>query len=386
MQSTDESSSSKSMGEMMLGGNVGGHQPNDDLIMYENLDEIKLEGDVRLTTAEAEVSSTVINSLAGVGTSRAGGGGGCVPGDGGEKEAPSLEQKYFNAFSISNSFALPSGSMVTTAAPKPIAFTTSKFVITQPSTSSPSSSSSTTSSTNTTLSSTLSATPTTIIHQQQPMLGQPQLIQTITNNSRLVIKQEPGMTATNFGHELRNFETISSVAAIGQPSPFVQQKNHQPSNLLHQDSRVQPTTVMAAAGSSGAVYIPSVVTTGTTPNTLPTIATTLMTQTTLMGGVRGVTQTIIRPKHHHSSSRGGGRTVARTSNCKPPPGAVNFERSYQICQAVIQNSPNRHQLRAQLRVPPSLIATPGGAPAPVKKDDQTQNNAITSSNKMVSAT
>lgn len=48
------------------------------------------------------------------------------------------------------------------------------------------------------------------------------------------------------------------------------------------------------------------------------------------------------------SSRGRGAT----SN-KPPPGAVNLERSYQICQAVIQNSPNRHQLRCQLRPPPT---------------------------------
>lgn len=37
---------------------------------------------------------------------------------------------------------------------------------------------------------------------------------------------------------------------------------------------------------------------------------------------------------------------------RPPPGSVNLERSYQICQAVIQNSPNRHQLNNQLKPPP----------------------------------
>lgn len=38
---------------------------------------------------------------------------------------------------------------------------------------------------------------------------------------------------------------------------------------------------------------------------------------------------------------------------RPPPGTVNLERSYQICQAVIQNStnPNRHQLNNQLNKP-----------------------------------
>ncbi|CRL07558.1 CLUMA_CG020523, isoform A [Clunio marinus] len=44
------------------------------------------------------------------------------------------------------------------------------------------------------------------------------------------------------------------------------------------------------------------------------------------------------------------------NNQRPPPGTVNLERSYQICQAVIQNStnPNRHQLNNQLKPPPLM--------------------------------
>lgn len=64
------------------------------------------------------------------------------------------------------------------------------------------------------------------------------------------------------------------------------------------------------------------------------------------------------PTHSKSKSKnsgsGGGRN--RSNNNKPPPGAVNLERSYQICQAVIQNSPNRDQLKCQLKPPPSLLA------------------------------
>lgn len=61
-------------------------------------------------------------------------------------------------------------------------------------------------------------------------------------------------------------------------------------------------------------------------------------------------------------SRGG--RGSRSSNNRPPPGAVNLERSYQICQAVIQNSPNRHQLKAQLRPPPSMLSlAPGSSPS-----------------------
>lgn len=54
---------------------------------------------------------------------------------------------------------------------------------------------------------------------------------------------------------------------------------------------------------------------------------------------------------------------SRSSN-KVPPGAVNLERSYQICQAVIQNSPNRDALRGQLRPPPALLTRPTRAPRP----------------------
>ena len=45
------------------------------------------------------------------------------------------------------------------------------------------------------------------------------------------------------------------------------------------------------------------------------------------------------------------------NNQRPPPGTVNLERSYQICQAVIQNSanPNRHQLNHQLKPPPQVM-------------------------------
>lgn len=50
-----------------------------------------------------------------------------------------------------------------------------------------------------------------------------------------------------------------------------------------------------------------------------------------------------------------GTQKGRKTTSKLPPGAVNLERSYQICQAVIQNSPNRENLRAQLRPPAALL-------------------------------
>ncbi|KAJ8951801.1 hypothetical protein NQ318_019774 [Aromia moschata] len=77
------------------------------------------------------------------------------------------------------------------------------------------------------------------------------------------------------------------------------------------------------------------------------------------------------------SGGGGGRN--RNGN-KPPPGAVNLERSYQICQAVIQNSPNRDQLRCQLKPPPSLLAAQvAGKKGGDSGARQTQYGSVTSS-------
>ncbi|KAL6421605.1 hypothetical protein ACFW04_014223 [Cataglyphis niger] len=60
----------------------------------------------------------------------------------------------------------------------------------------------------------------------------------------------------------------------------------------------------------------------------------------------------------NNKEQGGSRSRSST---KEPPGAVNLERSYQICQAVIQSSPNRDQLKAHLKPPPSLLARGDGA-------------------------
>nr|CAI5858484.1 unnamed protein product [Callosobruchus analis] len=76
------------------------------------------------------------------------------------------------------------------------------------------------------------------------------------------------------------------------------------------------------------------------------------------GGTAGAVKA--RPKSTggtgNSSGSGSNRSGRGSASNKPPPGAVNLERSYQICQAVIQNSPNRDQLRCQLKPPPSLLA------------------------------
>ncbi|KAJ8916216.1 hypothetical protein NQ315_016355 [Exocentrus adspersus] len=82
-----------------------------------------------------------------------------------------------------------------------------------------------------------------------------------------------------------------------------------------------------------------------------------------------------KPKSSQGSS--GNRNRGNTN--KPPPGAVNLERSYQICQAVIQNSPNRDQLRCQLKPPPSLLAAAQASNSKKEGNRQTQYSSVTSS-------
>ncbi|XP_006624944.1 polycomb protein Asx isoform X1 [Apis dorsata] len=73
---------------------------------------------------------------------------------------------------------------------------------------------------------------------------------------------------------------------------------------------------------------------------------------------RSSNQSNQRGSRSNNKEQGGGRSRSTT---KEPPGAVNLERSYQICQAVIQSSPNRDQLKAHLKPPPSLLARGDGA-------------------------
>lgn len=61
-------------------------------------------------------------------------------------------------------------------------------------------------------------------------------------------------------------------------------------------------------------------------------------------------------------ARSGGISKQSQQPSKAPPGTVNLERSYRICQAVIENSPNCEQLKAQLR-PPSAFSSPNPSPS-----------------------
>ncbi|XP_012274048.1 putative Polycomb group protein ASXL3 isoform X2 [Orussus abietinus] len=96
------------------------------------------------------------------------------------------------------------------------------------------------------------------------------------------------------------------------------------------------------------------------PQYPPVAAPPRSSRSTAQGGQRG--------SRAGGKEQGGGRSRSST---KEPPGAVNLERSYQICQAVIQSSPNRDQLKAHLKPPPSLLARGDGAFTTAKQGGRT---------------
>ncbi|XP_023012052.2 transcriptional regulator additional sex combs [Leptinotarsa decemlineata] len=174
--------------------------------------------------------------------------------------------------------------------------------------------------------------------------------------------------------------------------------------IVSSDSTITSTVNTSSSGSNTSLVTPSVskpITTVIPPTTIVCLPSSATTATMMNSVVNDATQCAALPRpgmvqsssslpllslstsqpiralSAHSKTKpktsqgssGGNRN--RGSN-KPPPGAVNLERSYQICQAVIQNSPNRDQLRCQLKPPPSLLAS-----VQVNNGKKTENNRQT---------
>lgn len=86
-----------------------------------------------------------------------------------------------------------------------------------------------------------------------------------------------------------------------------------------------------------------------------------------------------KSKLKSKDSQVSGSSNRNRNSSNKPPGAVNLERSYQICQAVIQNSPNRDQLRCQLKPPPSLLVSNNNTNKKTEGNRATQYGIVSSS-------
>ncbi|KRT79084.1 hypothetical protein AMK59_8809 [Oryctes borbonicus] len=177
--------------------------------------------------------------------------------------------------------------------------------------------------------------------------------------------------------------------------------------IVSSDSLVTSTVSGANGAGSNSTVTPAISRTVTTiipPTTIVCLPSVVNTSPMMNQSFSQVTQNPILPKHGmvqsssavpylalstsqpiravptHSKTKTKSSTNSNRNrgNNKPPPGAVNLERSYQICQAVIQNSPNRDQLRCQLKPPPSLLAAAAANSAKKCESNRTQCGNVSS--------
>ncbi|XP_050527153.1 polycomb protein Asx isoform X2 [Daktulosphaira vitifoliae] len=128
--------------------------------------------------------------------------------------------------------------------------------------------------------------------------------------------------------------SIFSTSLISVP------KSHSDSNL--------PKEVLFVNSVSNAI-------TPITTNTTTTITTSAAIIATTAENKTNQCVSSIKSQAQINSNNNTANRSNRAFTSKQPPGAINLERSYQICQAVIQNSPNRNHLRCQLKPPPSVL-------------------------------
>ncbi|XP_050426407.1 putative Polycomb group protein ASXL3 isoform X2 [Adelges cooleyi] len=139
--------------------------------------------------------------------------------------------------------------------------------------------------------------------------------------------------------------TINSLLTIDEPDQVV---------AAHCSPPLSKTSILSSASLSTTSLL-KITTSPSVLNKLSFVSPVSHTVTTTSGNKINAMVSSSKPQILVSSNNNGTSRSNRTATSKQPPGAVNLERSYQICQAVIQNSPNRNQLRCQLKPPPSML-------------------------------
>lgn len=181
----------------------------------------------------------------------------------------------------------------------------------------------------------------------------------VVSNADSLVTSTVGVTQTN------NFSEPPVISSAAIPPPAT------PPTIISLPSVVAPSAPLVAS-ITPVTTIANTNNTKIVANTVPYISLNMTTPP-------------VRPSKQSTKEKSNRNS--RTASNKPPPGAVNLERSYQICQAVIQNSPNRDQLKAQLKPPPSLLASAVAGAASKKMETKkteartapTQYSVVTSS-------
>jgi hypothetical protein len=186
--------------------------------------------------------------------------------------------------------------------------------------------------------------PTTILQQQQQ---QQHVIQPVIQQTQQAQNQSPQQSVIQ--HQIPNIitHTQQTQMRVAQPQPM----DEKPTNASQIPVILSTaSTTLTTVPSTTVANIMNINSQGSIMMKRPMIKMEPQQQQQ----IQQMQQQQQQQQQPGTSNKGRG---GRTNNNRPPPGTVNLERSYQICQAVIQNSPNRHQLNCQLKPPPSLLAS-----------------------------
>nr|XP_012142489.1 PREDICTED: polycomb protein Asx isoform X1 [Megachile rotundata] len=211
--------------------------------------------------------------------------------------------------------------------------------------------------------------------QSSPIIAFPQLqsIRFVQTSFHSDQTNAPALNSTSpITAQIQNQQNTSSQVNIMRTQEEIVQLNAQNNNARNIRNNVTPNQVSNAVTAAIGVQPQSraqntiVIQHQTSASTQPRQVVATIQQQQYPGATVAVTSRSSRSNNQGSQrgsrssnkEQGGGRSRSST---KEPPGAVNLERSYQICQAVIQSSPNRDQLKAHLKPPPSLLARGDGA-------------------------
>lgn len=175
-----------------------------------------------------------------------------------------------------------------------------------------------------------------IIHQQAPQVIHTQTQQVIHRQAPQIIHQQNANQVMHQSNMIQTSGHQNSVHSSGQ-------------QIIHQQHQLAPIQMRAQQTIRQAMEEPMIFTSSSSTqlsnHQIPTTSNVMMSNNMM----QMKHQQQIRPLLKVESGSNKGRAVNRTNTGRPPPGTVNLERSHQICQAVIQNSPNRHQLNCQLK-------------------------------------
>ncbi|XP_050675603.1 histone acetyltransferase KAT6A isoform X2 [Leptidea sinapis] len=182
-------------------------------------------------------------------------------------------------------------------------------------------------------------------------------------NSAMIWKTESDWANNENIITLHNFPNVNTESAkyISEDSKTsLEDVNVNDENYMYKEERDTNYNMESSNSSEGSQSMKEITSKSEMGETMPN----LVSSTTIVNAPVNSTTVTQTVRALGKKSKSGKESTRSRSTHKVPPGAVNLERSYQICQAVIQNSPNRDALRNQLRPPPALLSKPPRQPRP----------------------